>query len=136
MNAHMRTLLTVICDAALEKKLVADLQVLGAPGWTISDARGRGGRGVRSAGWDTEGHIRLEIICTRDIAERIAEGHHEGMPGYETLGPDAHLAVPTPEHYLPLLYVLALQRDSDTVEFFNDEVSSSISIRSVLLGAG
>jgi nitrogen regulatory protein PII len=73
MNAHMRTLLTVICEAALEKKLVADLQTLGAPGWTISDARGRGGRGVRSAGWETEGNIRLEIICARDVAERIAE---------------------------------------------------------------
>ncbi len=74
MDAHIRTLLTVICEAALEKKLVADLEQLGAPGWTISDARGRGGRGVRSAGWDTEGNIRVEIICTRDIAERIA-GH-------------------------------------------------------------
>lgn len=73
MNAHMRTLLTVICEAALEKKLVTDLQTLGAPGWTISDARGRGGRGVRSAGWETEGNIRLEVICTRDVAERIAE---------------------------------------------------------------
>jgi hypothetical protein len=74
MDAHIRTLLTVICEAALEKKLVVDLEQLGAPGWTISDARGRGGRGVRSAGWDTEGNIRAEIICTRDIAERIA-GH-------------------------------------------------------------
>jgi len=74
MDAHIRTLLTVICEAALEKKLVVDLEQLGAPGWTISDARGRGGRGVRSAGWDTEGNIRVEIICTRDIAERIA-GH-------------------------------------------------------------
>jgi hypothetical protein len=74
MDAHIRTLLTVICEAALEKKLVVDLEQLGAPGWTISDARGRGGRGVRSAGWDTEGNIRLEIICTRDVAERIA-GH-------------------------------------------------------------
>jgi hypothetical protein len=73
MNAHMRTLLTVICEAALEKKLVTDLQTLGAPGWTISDARGRGGRGVRSAGWEAEGNIRLEIICARDVAERIAE---------------------------------------------------------------
>ncbi|MGV8842027.1 MAG: P-II family nitrogen regulator [Pseudomonas sp.] len=72
MTAHTRTLLTVICEAALEKKLVADLEQLGAPGWTISDARGRGGRGVRSAGWDTEGNIRVEIICTQDIAERIA----------------------------------------------------------------
>ncbi|WP_298185796.1 DUF3240 family protein [uncultured Pseudomonas sp.] len=73
MNAHTRTLLTVICEAALEKKLVTDLQTLGAPGWTISDARGRGARGVRSAGWETEGNIRLEVICARDVAERIAE---------------------------------------------------------------
>jgi len=73
MDAHTRTLLTVICEAALEKKLVSDLESLGAPGWTISDARGRGGRGVRSAGWDTEGNIRVEIICARDLAERIAE---------------------------------------------------------------
>lgn len=73
MDAHTRTLLTVICEAALEKKLVTDLEQLGAPGWTISDARGRGGRGVRSAGWDTEGNIRVEIICVRELAERIAE---------------------------------------------------------------
>ena len=73
MPASTRTLLTVICEAALEKKLVVDLEQLGAPGWTISDARGRGARGVRSAGWDTEGNIRLEVICARDLAERIAE---------------------------------------------------------------
>lgn len=69
-----------------------------------------------------------------DIADRIAEGHHEGMLGYETLGPDALLAIPTPEHYLPLLYVLALQRDDDTVSFFNESVASSISMRSVVVG--
>ncbi len=70
-----------------------------------------------------------------DIAERIAQGHHDGMLGYETLGPDALLAIPTPEHYLPLLYVLALQRDGEAVEFFNEDVASSISMRSVLVGA-
>ena len=70
-----------------------------------------------------------------DIADRIAEGHHEGMLGYETLGPDALLAIPSPEHYLPLLYVLGLQREGETVEFFNDQVASSISMRSVLIGA-
>lgn len=73
MNAHNRTLLTVICEAALEHKLVGDLKILGAPGWTLSDARGSGSRGVRSAGWDTDGNIRLEVICSREIAERIAE---------------------------------------------------------------
>jgi 4,5-DOPA dioxygenase extradiol len=70
-----------------------------------------------------------------DIAERIAEGHHDGMLGYETLGADALLAIPTPEHYLPLLYVLALQREGEAIEFFNEDVSSSISMRSVLIGA-
>ncbi|TNJ35850.1 4,5-DOPA dioxygenase extradiol [Arenimonas terrae] len=69
-----------------------------------------------------------------DIADRITEGHHEGMLGYETLGPDALLAIPTPEHYLPLLYVLALQREGEPVEFFNDQVASSISMRSLLIG--
>ncbi|ESR00021.1 hypothetical protein F753_07945, partial [Stutzerimonas chloritidismutans AW-1] len=55
MNAHNRTLLTVICEAALEHKLEADLKNLGAPGWTLSDARGSGSRGGRSAGWGTDG---------------------------------------------------------------------------------
>lgn len=77
MQTHQRTLLTVICEAVLENKLEQALEKLGAPGWTISDARGRGGRGVRSAGWDTEGNIRVEIICNRDVAERIADYLHE-----------------------------------------------------------
>jgi hypothetical protein len=72
MTAHTRTLLTVICEAALEKKLVADLEQLGAPGWTISDARGRGAHGVRSAGWETESNIRVEVICAPELAERLA----------------------------------------------------------------
>ena len=69
-----------------------------------------------------------------DVAEHIATGHHEGLLGYETLGSDALLAIPTPEHYLPLLYVLALQREDDPVEFFNESVASSISMRSVIIG--
>lgn len=71
-----------------------------------------------------------------DLRERILEGHHEGLMGYETLGPDALLAIPTPEHYLPLLYILGAQRDEDSVELFNTEVVGGISMTSVLLGAG
>lgn len=72
MNFSHRTLLTLICEAALEKRLVNDLSQLGAPGWTLSDARGQGSRGVRSAEWGTDGNIRLEVICSREVAERIA----------------------------------------------------------------
>ncbi len=69
-----------------------------------------------------------------DVAEHIATRHHEGLLGYETLGSDALLAIPTPEHYLPLLYALALQREDDPVDFFNEQVTSAISMRSVLIG--
>ncbi len=72
MSMPTRTLLTIICEAALESRLIKDLEHLGAPGWTISDARGRGSRGVRNAGWDRDGNIRVEIICTHELAERAA----------------------------------------------------------------
>ncbi|NKQ09177.1 P-II family nitrogen regulator [Pseudomonas sp. SST3] len=90
MTTATRTLLTVICEAALEKKLVADLDHLGAPGWTLSEARGRGSRGVRSAGWDTDGNIRLEIICNRELAERIAE--HLQVSYYDNFAMVCYLA--------------------------------------------
>ena len=69
-----------------------------------------------------------------DVAEHIASGHHAGLLGYETLGSDALLAIPTPEHYLPLLYALALQREGEPVEFFNERVISAASMRSLLIG--
>ncbi|WP_339843870.1 transcriptional regulator [uncultured Halopseudomonas sp.] len=73
MSMSTRTLLTLICEAALEPRLVKDLERLGAPGWTLSDARGSGTRGVRSAGWDNDGNIRLEVICGRERAEQIIQ---------------------------------------------------------------
>lgn len=69
-----------------------------------------------------------------DVAEHIQTGHHDGLLGYETLGSDALLAIPSPEHYLPLLYVLGMQREEDEVSFFNEDVISSISMRSVIVG--
>jgi aromatic ring-opening dioxygenase catalytic subunit (LigB family) len=44
-----------------------------------------------------------------EIKKRIVAGDHEALASPDTLGPDARLAVPTPEHYLALLGVLALR---------------------------
>ena len=47
----------------------------------------------------------------------------------------AALSVPSPEHYLPLLYTAALREPQDNMEIFNDELAfGSISMTSVLIG--
>jgi len=54
---------------------------------------------------------------------------------YERLGKAAALSVPSPEHYLPLLYTAALREPQDDMEIFNDELAfGSISMTSVLIG--
>lgn len=73
MVRHTRKLLTVITESALESHLIADVEKLGAHGYTITDARGKGGRGVRNASWDASGNIRMEIICDTKTADAIAD---------------------------------------------------------------
>ena len=65
----------------------------------------------------------------------ILAGDHEPLVNYERLGRDAQLSVPTPEHYLPLLYVLALQRENDEVSFPVEGFDGgSVSMLSVKIG--
>ena len=73
-----------------------------------------------------------EIDAT--LRRRILAREHDLLKDYDTLGPNARLAVPTPEHYLPLLYALALQEDAEPASIFNDRVISAISMTSVLIG--
>ena len=47
----------------------------------------------------------------------LTEGNDEPLVNYESLGKDALLAAPTPDHYLPLLYVMGLRREGDLVSF-------------------
>jgi 4,5-DOPA dioxygenase extradiol len=70
-----------------------------------------------------------------ELKSLITAREHEQLIRYETSGMRARLAIPTPEHYLPMLYAIALQEDGETVSFFNDEVTSSISMTSILIGA-
>ena len=69
-----------------------------------------------------------------EVRRRIESRDHAALVAFETLGPDARRAIPTPEHYLPLLYALALQDPTEPVRFFNQAVLSSISMTSVLIG--
>lgn len=67
-------LVTVICEAALERLIVRDLiGELGAKGYSICDARGRDARGERDARWTPSSNIRIEVLCEPDIARRILD---------------------------------------------------------------
>ena len=72
MDKFNRRLLTIVTEAVLERELVAEFDALGVRGYTITDARGRGGRGTRKADWAQEGNIRVEIVCEPALAERVA----------------------------------------------------------------
>ena len=72
MTLEHRKLLTIVTEAALEPELVREIERWGAHGYTITDARGMGGRGIRSAGWDLSANIRIEVVCSADTAHAIA----------------------------------------------------------------
>ena len=65
----------------------------------------------------------------------IRAGDLAALADWPALGEDARLSIPTPEHYIPLLYALALARDGDALEFFNDDVIGSLSMTSLLIGS-
>jgi len=67
--------------------------------------------------------------------EMIVAGEYKPLVRYESLGPDAHLAIPTPDHYLPLLYVIASRQQGSPVSFPVEGVDGrSISMLAVQVG--
>jgi hypothetical protein len=96
------TLLTVVCEASLEAALAADLDALAARGYTITDARGRGARGVRDAAWPESANIRVEVLCDAATAERIVD-HLERRyyADYAMIVFLSEVAIPRPEKFAP-----------------------------------
>ncbi|MGP1676717.1 MAG: 4,5-DOPA dioxygenase extradiol [Burkholderiales bacterium] len=54
------------------------------------------------------------------VRAALASADHQTLIDFEHLGEDARLSVPTPEHYLPLLYIAALQAEGETMAFIMD----------------
>ncbi len=65
----------------------------------------------------------------------ILDGNHKALIDFRSQGKGFELAIPTPEHYLPLLYTLALQDKNEKIEIFNDKaVGGSLTMTSVKIG--
>ncbi|MEI6576156.1 MAG: 4,5-DOPA dioxygenase extradiol [Bacteroidota bacterium] len=69
------------------------------------------------------------------VKELIQKNDHASLIHYEKLWKFMSLAVPSPEHYLPLLYCLALKQANEKVNIFNDKaVMGSLTMTSVSIG--
>jgi 4,5-DOPA dioxygenase extradiol len=67
--------------------------------------------------------------------QKISAGDHTALINYETLSKSARLAIPTPDHYFPLMYILGLQAKNEAPVFFNDQlVAGSLNMTSVKFG--
>ena len=78
MHKHPKTLLVIFAEAALEKLLVQDAKRLGVHGYTIWDVRGASGLNgnqvnLREGAWEADRTIEMKLICSEDVANRMAE---------------------------------------------------------------
>ncbi len=70
-----------------------------------------------------------------ETAKQLIEaGDHGPLINWEGLGPDAHAAINSAEHYLPLLYALGAADPGEPVSVFNDDVFAGISMTSLRFG--
>ena len=67
--------------------------------------------------------------------KKIMENDHAALINYNTLHQAWSKAIPTPDHYLPLIYTLGLKNEKDSVSFFNDQaMAGSLTMTSVRFG--
>jgi 4,5-DOPA dioxygenase extradiol len=69
------------------------------------------------------------------MTQCILDGNHTDLINYHSQGKAFDLAIPTPEHYFPLLYTLALQDRNEHLSLFNDKaIGGSLTMTSVKIG--
>lgn len=94
---------------------------------------------LRMVAWDKmnepEYGFDWAIQANDKFKQLIQSGNHKELINYTTLGREVQLAVPTPDHYLPLLYALGLKEEKEAVSFFNDKpVMGSLTMTSIRIG--
>ena len=94
---------------------------------------------LRMVAWDKlqepEYGFDWAIEMNTIFKEKIGNRDVQSLIAYEKLGAAAKLAIPSPDHYYPLIYSLALQDKQDEISFFNDKlVGGSLNMTSVKFG--
>ena len=92
---------------------------------------------LRRARWDEHAPpYDWAVDFNQQVRDLLLRGEHASLIGYEQLDAAAALSVPTPEHYLPLLYVIGAQGADERASILVDDIAmGSISMLSVVIGS-
>lgn len=75
------------------------------------------------------------IEANEKIKKLILSNDHKALIDYKLQGKSFNLAIPSPDHFLPLLYSLALKDENEIVNIFNDKaVAGSLTMTSIRIG--
>ena len=84
---------------------------------------------VVGAGWD------WAIEAREKTNNWLLDGDFNNLIDYKKMGTELQYAIPTPDHFLPLIYTLGLKEKSENISLFNDElIGGSLSMTSVRIG--
>jgi 4,5-DOPA dioxygenase extradiol len=89
---------------------------------------------LRMVKFDKADGFDWAIEFDSNIKKNLEDREHKDIINYQNYGNAAKLAVPTNEHYLPMLYAIALQEKNENINFFNAKtMAGSISMRSIII---
>jgi 4,5-DOPA dioxygenase extradiol len=123
--------------ASYHYNLAKQLQLLRNKGVLIIGS-GNMVHNLRMVAWDKLSQPGFGYDWALDMNEKfkkaILDNNHQTLINFENFGTEGKYAIPTPEHYLPLLYTLGLKKDNEKISFINDmAVGGSLTMTSVLI---
>jgi 4,5-DOPA dioxygenase extradiol len=88
--------------------------------------------------WDKLNSIDYSYDWAKEASDKmkkyILSNDHQPLINFRSQGKSFEMAIPTPEHYLPLLYALALKDENESVSLFNDKaVGGSLTMTSLII---
>jgi len=94
---------------------------------------------LRMVAWDRLQDPEFGFDWAHDMntlfKDKISKQDHKALINYRALSKAAMLAIPTPDHYWPLLATLGATHSGDTIRFFNDKaVGGSLTMTGVVFG--
>ncbi|MCX6228116.1 MAG: 4,5-DOPA dioxygenase extradiol [Bacteroidia bacterium] len=119
-------------------ELAKELSILRSKGVVIIGS-GNIVHNLRLVAWDRMNEpdfgFDWAIQANDQIKLHILNHQHKSLIDYAALGREVSMAIPSPDHYLPLLYALALQGENEKLKFFNDKaVMGSLTMTSLKIG--